>query len=334
MSTVLADEPMTRTLFGYALMRDEHGEEMHKSKGNAIPFDEAADGIGTDVMRWMFMAQNPASNLNFGYGPGHEVVRRFFLPLWNTYAFFVTYARLDGWAPGSDDADGEPGGSEPDGPMDPVPPGRRGRRGPRRAGRLRRACGRRGPSSASSRTCRTGTCAATAGASGRERSTRTSAPRTTRCTRCCVGVTRLIAPFVPHLADAIWENLVTCGRRRRRRTPSTSPTSRPSKPAGATWRWRRRCERARAVAALGHSARAASGVRVRQPLGAVRVRRAGGGSLADDPAVDAELVAAVLDELNVKSIELIPDASALVERTPAPASPGARARGAAPPLAA
>ena len=61
MSTVLADEPMTRTLFGYALMRDEHGEEMHKSKGNAIPFDEAAERIGTDVMRWMFMATNPAT---------------------------------------------------------------------------------------------------------------------------------------------------------------------------------------------------------------------------------------------------------------------------------
>ena len=27
------------------------------------------------------------------------MVRRFFLPLWNTYGFFVTYARLDGWTP-------------------------------------------------------------------------------------------------------------------------------------------------------------------------------------------------------------------------------------------
>src|SRR6266480_391236 len=99
MSTVLANEPMTHTIFGYALVRDEQGDEMHKSKGNAIPFDEAAEKIGADVMRWMFCAANPAVNLNFGYGPGHEAVRRFFLPLWNTYAFFVAYARLDRWLP-------------------------------------------------------------------------------------------------------------------------------------------------------------------------------------------------------------------------------------------
>ena len=96
-----------RTLFAYALLLDEHGEEMHKSKGNSIPFDEAAEHIGADVMRWMYASANPASNLRFGYGPGHEVVRRFFLPLWNTYGFLVTYARLDGWTPS--DADGVDG---------------------------------------------------------------------------------------------------------------------------------------------------------------------------------------------------------------------------------
>src|SRR5207302_9318469 len=90
---------LTRRPFGYALLSAENGDEMHKSKSNAIPFDEAAEKISADVMRWMFMAAQPAVNLNFGYGPGHEVVRRFFLPLWNTYAFFVAYARLDGWLP-------------------------------------------------------------------------------------------------------------------------------------------------------------------------------------------------------------------------------------------
>ena len=44
----------SQTLLGYALVRDEHGEEMHKSKGNAISFDEAAEQIGADVMRWMY----------------------------------------------------------------------------------------------------------------------------------------------------------------------------------------------------------------------------------------------------------------------------------------
>ena len=103
MSTVMTDRAPMRTLFAYALMRDEHGEEMHKSKGNAIWFDDAAEQIGADVMRWMFAATNPSTNLNFGPGPAHEVVRRFFLPLWNTYGFFVTYASLDGWTPDQTD---------------------------------------------------------------------------------------------------------------------------------------------------------------------------------------------------------------------------------------
>src|SRR5262249_32926770 len=38
-------------------------------------------------------------NLNFGYNLGDEVRRRFFLPLWNSYAFWVTYARLDCFDP-------------------------------------------------------------------------------------------------------------------------------------------------------------------------------------------------------------------------------------------
>ena len=80
-------------------MRDENGEEMHKSKGNAIWFDDAAESMGADVMRWLFCDGNPASNVNFGYNVADEVRRRFILPLWNTYAFFVTYAALDGFDP-------------------------------------------------------------------------------------------------------------------------------------------------------------------------------------------------------------------------------------------
>jgi isoleucyl-tRNA synthetase len=99
MSTALEDRAPTRTIFSYALMRDEHGREMHKSWGNAIPFDEAADRAGADVMRWLFITHNPAVNLNFGYTILGEVVRRFILTLWNSYSFFVTYARLEGFDP-------------------------------------------------------------------------------------------------------------------------------------------------------------------------------------------------------------------------------------------
>jgi isoleucyl-tRNA synthetase len=40
---------------------------MHKSWGNAIEFDEAAERMGVDVMRWMFANARPEDNINFGW---------------------------------------------------------------------------------------------------------------------------------------------------------------------------------------------------------------------------------------------------------------------------
>jgi isoleucyl-tRNA synthetase len=99
MSTMMEGRPPFRTLLGHALVRDEHGETMSKSKGNAIEFNTAADKMGADVMRWLYCRSNPAANINFGYGPADEVRNKFVLKLWNTYAFFCNYARLDGFDP-------------------------------------------------------------------------------------------------------------------------------------------------------------------------------------------------------------------------------------------
>jgi isoleucyl-tRNA synthetase len=99
MSTVLKNENPFKTVLGFATLLDEKGEEMHKSKGNAIEFNEAADKIGVDVMRWMYATQNPQNNLLFGYHKADEVRRRFYLILWNVYSFFVTYANLNSWQP-------------------------------------------------------------------------------------------------------------------------------------------------------------------------------------------------------------------------------------------
>jgi len=95
MSTVLEGKSPFKVLQSYALVRDEKGEEMHKSKGNAIWFDEAAEKMGVDVMRWMYLTQNPELNLNFGYKTADEIRRRFHLMLWNVYNFFVTYANIN-----------------------------------------------------------------------------------------------------------------------------------------------------------------------------------------------------------------------------------------------
>jgi isoleucyl-tRNA synthetase len=99
MSTVLEDKNPFDTVLGHATLLGEDGRPMHKSWGNSIEFNEAADKIGVDVMRWMFVRQNPSDNLLFGIKTADETRRRFHLKLWNVYNFFVTYANLDGWKP-------------------------------------------------------------------------------------------------------------------------------------------------------------------------------------------------------------------------------------------
>ena len=98
MATVLRREPPFKTIFGYATLFAEDGRPMHKSAGNAIDFDEAAERMGVDVMRWLFATARPEDNIRFGWHAA-DAARRELLVLWNVYAFFVTYARLADWSP-------------------------------------------------------------------------------------------------------------------------------------------------------------------------------------------------------------------------------------------
>src|SRR5271168_3801629 len=81
---------------------------MHKSKGNSIAFDEAAEALGAEVMRYIYTEQKTAQNLNFpDLRPTGNVgqtidgdARRKLLTFWNCYSFFVMYAGADNWKPG------------------------------------------------------------------------------------------------------------------------------------------------------------------------------------------------------------------------------------------
>ena len=116
MATVMDGTPPFLENFGYATLLDENGRPMHKSWGNAIEFNEAADKMGVDVMRWLFCTHKPENDLLFGYRAGDEVRRDFIIPLWNVYSFFVTYARLDGWLPSGNGASGTFDPNYPEGP--------------------------------------------------------------------------------------------------------------------------------------------------------------------------------------------------------------------------
>ncbi len=99
MSTVLERKPPCLICFGHGNVLAEDGREMHKSLGTAIWFDDAAKAIGADIIRWMYAAAKPEPNMRFGYKLADDVKRRFLLPFWNVYSFFVTYGSLDQWTP-------------------------------------------------------------------------------------------------------------------------------------------------------------------------------------------------------------------------------------------
>jgi isoleucyl-tRNA synthetase len=105
MATVVDNSPPFLENFSYATLLAEDGRPMHKSWGNAIEFNEAADNMGVDVMRWLYCNHKPENDLLFGYQRGDEARRNFLIPLWNVYSFFATYANLDGWTPSQDGFD-------------------------------------------------------------------------------------------------------------------------------------------------------------------------------------------------------------------------------------
>jgi len=102
MSQVMTETNPTKTIFGFATVKDEKGEEMHKSKGNAIWFDDGVEKMGADPMRWLYAKQNIVNDLRFGYHTVEESKRKL-LTLWNSFYFFTTYIEnkdfLDGKLP-------------------------------------------------------------------------------------------------------------------------------------------------------------------------------------------------------------------------------------------
>ncbi len=97
-SVTLTGRAPYRKVLGYEKMLDEHGREMHGSAGNAVSAEQAFARMGADVMRWQYCQQPPSQNLMFGFGPGEEIQRKL-LTLWNSVAFFASYANTSGFTP-------------------------------------------------------------------------------------------------------------------------------------------------------------------------------------------------------------------------------------------
>ncbi|RLC84812.1 MAG: isoleucine--tRNA ligase, partial [Chloroflexi bacterium] len=303
MATVLDGTPPFKACFAYATLLAEDGREMHKSWGNAIEFNEAADRMGVDVMRWLYCRQKPEKNLLFGYGRADEVRRQFLLPLWNVYSFFVTYANIDRW---------EPKAQSP-------------------KLKAQTALDRWILARLDQVVARATDCLDNYDAYGATmavesflddltnwyvrrsrrrfwKSEQDADKNAAYATLYHVLTTlcRLLAPFTPFVTEVMYQNLV-------RSVDEAAPESvhhtewPVADEAAVDEDLLARMALARQVVALGRSARNSRGIKLRQPLARALVHLEPGVGELDD-----ELVALVRDELNVKRVEFVEDVADLV----------------------
>ena len=66
-SITLTNMAPFKSLFGYESLKDEKGEEMHKSKGNTLWFDDVIEKTGADPIRLLYCLQDPSQELKFGF---------------------------------------------------------------------------------------------------------------------------------------------------------------------------------------------------------------------------------------------------------------------------
>ena len=99
-STLIFDCAPYKNVLVLGHVLDKEGQKMSKSKGNAVDPFEALEEFGADAIRWYFYSNSAPWLPNRFYREAViEGQRKFMGTLWNTYAFYVLYANIDGFDP-------------------------------------------------------------------------------------------------------------------------------------------------------------------------------------------------------------------------------------------
>jgi isoleucyl-tRNA synthetase len=305
-------------------MLGEDGQKMSKSKRNYKEPAVIFDTYGADALRWFFLAgQPPWNSIRYSERAIRESVPEFLLRLWNVYSFFTIYARIDGFDPAS--------GLAASGPLDHAHlAAGRGWRPAADRGELDRwmlselhatAADMVGRMDAFDHFAAAQRLSALVDAvsnwyvrRSRDRfwaaGRADSGPGTNQekldaywtLYETLITITKLAAPFVPFVTEAIWHNLAV-GAFGDRVPESVHLSDYPAGDAALIDEALvRRMTLVRDVSSLGRAARAAEKLKVRQPLAKVEV------ILAHAAPADEQWLAAhadlVCDELNVKQFEI------------------------------
>jgi isoleucyl-tRNA synthetase len=295
-STMLFGKASYKNCLVLGHILDAEGKKMSKSLGNVVDPWEIFEKQGADALRWaLYTSTSPGNARRFSVDQVSEAVRKYLLTLWNTYSFFVTYARIDGFDRGEDYV----------APED-------------------RTLMDRWALSELQLTVRTVTerldaydVTAAGRAIGefvdelsnwyvrrsRRRFWKGEDDRDKKAAHstlyeCLVTVAKLTAPFTPFVAEALYQNLAADGEA----PESVHLADWPEYEAGLIdVDLSERMAAARRVVGLGRAARNAAAIKTRQPLREVVVVDEGSDGSSLKEGVES-LEEIVLDELNVKEL--------------------------------
>jgi isoleucyl-tRNA synthetase len=311
-----------RTCVVLGLVLGEDGAKMSKSKRNYREPQEIFDRYGADAMRWyIFANQPPWTSIRFSEQAIRESIPEFLLRLWNVYSFFVIYANIDGFDPAAS-ISGPAGQLTAD-----VLAAGEGYRPPAQRCELNRtaaavieamdrydnfaACGRlnefvEGLSNWYVRRSRDRFW------SGEKSADKLDAYWTLY--ECLLTAAKLVAPFIPFTAEALWQNLAV-EEFRGRAVDSVHLCDYPAPQTEAIDdELSPRMALVREIVSLGRSARMGARLKVRQPLSRVEV-------VLVDPNQQPwleEHAGLIAEELNVKRVEYARNADQYVSYTVLP----------------
>lgn len=101
LSSILFDQPAFKNVIVNGILLAADGEKLSKRKKNYPDPNVLFDTKGVDSTRMFLYASTAplAEDVRFSEKHVEEIVKKFTLPLWNSYSFFVTYANIDKWKP-------------------------------------------------------------------------------------------------------------------------------------------------------------------------------------------------------------------------------------------
>ncbi|MGI9260623.1 MAG: class I tRNA ligase family protein, partial [Woeseiaceae bacterium] len=95
-ATLVSDSVAFRNCICLNLIVDKDGKKMSKSVGNIVDPYDVFDTVGADALRWYFLARlNPEALKRISVDIVQDVASSFINTFWNTYGFFILYARID-----------------------------------------------------------------------------------------------------------------------------------------------------------------------------------------------------------------------------------------------